>query len=54
MAVSVVPDVDGGDPVVTGTVRRVDRETISILRDDPRVGEVCVHFPRVGFRVTLV
>ncbi len=52
--VSVVPDVDGGDPVVTGTVRRVDRETISILRDDPRVGEVCVHFPRVGFRVTLV
>lgn len=52
MAVSVVPDVDGGDPVVTGTVRRVDRETISILRDDPRVGEVCVHFPRVGFRVT--
>jgi glutathione S-transferase len=52
MAVSVVPDVDGGDPVVTGTVRRVDRETISILRDEPRVGEVCVHFPRVGFRVT--
>lgn len=54
MAVSVVPDVDGGDPVVTGTVRRVDRETISILRDDPRVGEVCVHFPRVGFRVAPV
>ena len=54
MAVSVVPDVDGGDPLVTGTVHRVDRETISILRDDPRVGEVCVHFPRVGFRVTSV
>jgi len=54
MAVSVVPDVDGGDPAVTGTVRRVDRETISILRDDPRVGEVCVHFPRVGFRVAPV
>ena len=50
--VSVVPDVDGGDPAVIGTVRRIDRETISILRDDPRVGEVCVHFPRVGFRVT--
>ncbi len=54
MAVLVVPDVDGGDPLVTGTVHRVDRETISILREDPRVGEVCVHFPRVGFRVTLV
>ncbi len=22
-----------------------------MLRDDPRVGEVCVDFPRVGFRV---
>ena len=33
MAVSVVPDVDGGDPLVTGTVHRVDRETISILRN---------------------
>ena len=54
MAVSVVPDVDGGDPLVTGTVHRVDRETISILRNDARVGEVCVHFPRVGFRVTPV
>jgi hypothetical protein len=21
------------------------------VRDDPRVGSVCVHFPRVGYRV---
>ncbi|MGI9381767.1 MAG: glutathione S-transferase family protein [Methyloligellaceae bacterium] len=52
MSVSVVPDVDGGDPPVAGTVHAVDQETIAILRDDERAGRVCVHFPRVGFRVT--
>lgn len=50
--VTVVPSGDGGDPPVAGTVRAVDADTISILRDDPRVGVVCNHFPRVGYRVT--
>jgi len=50
-AVSVVPDLDSGEAPVRGKVRLVDRERIAILRDDPRVGTVCVHFPRVGFRV---
>jgi hypothetical protein len=36
---------------VTGVVQLVDRDSIAIQRDDPRVGTVCVHFPRVGFRV---
>lgn len=52
MKVDVVPDGDGGDPPVAGTIRAADRETISLLRGDDRVGEVCVHFPRVGYRVT--
>ena len=50
--VSVVPDLDSGEPPVAGIVRLVDRDTIALLRDDPRVGTVCVHFPRVGYRVT--
>ncbi|MBL6928986.1 MAG: glutathione S-transferase family protein [Rhodospirillales bacterium] len=54
MTVSVVPDTDGGDPSVTGVVRSVEPETIAILRNEPRVGRVCVHFPRVGYRVTVV
>jgi glutathione S-transferase len=54
MAVSVVPDTDSGDPAVAGVVRLVDRERIALLREDPRVGTVCVHFPRVGYRVTRV
>jgi len=54
MTVSVVPDADGGDPAVIGVVRSVERETIAILRDEPRVGRVCIHFPRVGYRVSVV
>jgi glutathione S-transferase len=54
MRVSVVPDSDGGDPEVTGTVRAVSRDTISILHQDERVGSVCIHFPRAGYRVTPV
>jgi glutathione S-transferase len=51
--VSVVADLDSGEAPVTGTVRLVDRDRIAILRDDPRVGTVCVHFPRVGYRIAL-
>ena len=53
-AVTVVPEGDGGDPEVTGRIRSVDRATVAILREDARVGRVCVHFPRVGYRVTVV
>lgn len=49
--VSVIPDLDSGEPPVAGVVRLVDRDRIAILREDPRVGTVCVHFPRVGYRV---
>ena len=49
--VTVVPDLDSGEPQVAGIVRSVERDSIAILREDPRVGTVCVHFPRVGYRV---
>jgi glutathione S-transferase len=49
--VSVVPDLDSGEPAVSGTVRLVHRDRIAILREDERAGTVCVHFPRVGYRV---
>jgi glutathione S-transferase len=53
MAVEVVPAGYGGDPAVAGTLRFADRESVAILREDERVGRVCVHFPRVGYRVTV-
>ncbi len=51
IAVTVTPDSDGSDPAVEGVVRALNRETIAIDREDPKVGLVCVHFPRVGYRV---
>ncbi len=54
MSVAVTPLGDGGDPSVAGDVRSVDRETVAIVREDDQVGEVCIHFPRVGYRVEAV
>ncbi|MGI9301694.1 MAG: glutathione S-transferase family protein [Gammaproteobacteria bacterium] len=51
LAVGVAPDGDGGDPEVTGEIISVSAEEIAIRRTDGRVGEVVVHFPRVGYRV---
>lgn len=50
--VSVRPDGDGGDPEVTGPLHYVDAERIALLHENPKVGTVCIHFPRIGFRVT--
>jgi hypothetical protein len=50
--VSVVPDVDGGDPSVEGRIAGVSIDTIAISRSAPEVGDITVHFPRVGYRVT--
>jgi glutathione S-transferase len=54
MEVSVAPDFDGGEEAVPGRIRALDRETIVIERDDPQTGQVCVHFPRVGYRVVIL
>lgn len=53
MAVVVSPDVDGGEQPVAGTIRSADHETIVIDRAEPDVGEICVHFPRAGYRVAI-
>lgn len=50
-AVSVVPDDYGFDPV-EGRLVRSDVHEVAIRRRAPEVGEVVVHFPRAGFRVT--
>lgn len=54
MQVDIVPAEDGGDPIVTGTIVSLEAETISIQRSDEQVGDVVVHFPRVGYSVTPV
>ena len=54
MNVSIVQDLDSGDPAVTGTVHALNRETISLRRTDPQAGNLCLHFPRVGYVVSAV
>ena len=50
--VTIVPEGEGGDPPVTGAIVRTVIDEVAIRRSDPRVGEVVVHFPRVGYRIT--
>lgn len=51
MAVRIVPDSDGGDPEVAGNLHVADRERLAVFRDHGQLGHVCVHFPRIGYRV---
>jgi glutathione S-transferase len=46
--VSVTPD-DTGKVPVAGVLVGLTSDRISIARNDPRVGDVVVHFPRAGF-----
>lgn len=54
MAVTVAPLTDSGEKAVEGRVRAVSRDGIALAIDNPLCGEVVVHFPRVGYRVTIV
>lgn len=51
--VSVSPDLDGGEQPVQGEVLRADADTIAVFRLDEDAGNLCVHFPRVGYRVEI-
>jgi glutathione S-transferase len=47
--VSIVPD-DYGLEETVGQIVRVDADELVVLRTDPVVGEVAVHYPRAGYR----
>lgn len=53
MAVTVQPDVDGGEQAIEGIVRSADAETLVIERRTEDVDTVCVHFPRAGYLIEL-
>ena len=53
-AVTVAPEGTDGSPPVAGTLVGLCRHGISIRREDPRVGTIVTHFPRVGYTVTPV
>ncbi len=49
--VQVAADDYGREPV-SGVLWQLGSDRICIRREDPRAGELLVHFPRVGYRVT--
>jgi len=49
--VTVTPDDYGFDPVA-GTVVGASEHEIAIRRTEPDLGDLVIHFPRIGFRVT--
>lgn len=53
MDVVVSPDLDGGEQPVAGKLLAATSERLVIQRTDPDVGHINVHFPRVGYRVTV-
>jgi len=53
MHVTVSPDLDGGEQPVKGKVVVANCDTISVCRQEPDIGTVCVHFPRSGYRVEI-
>ncbi len=54
MTVTIAPDIDGGEVAVQGLVHAVSSDTISVLRESAQCNRVCVHFPRVGYRITVI
>ena len=54
MAASVAPLTDSGEKAVEGRIRAVGRDSVALLIENELCGEVAVHFPRVGYRVTIV
>jgi hypothetical protein len=48
--VSVSPDDYGKVPVV-GELVTLELHEVAVRRDDPRVGTVVTHFPRIGYRI---
>jgi glutathione S-transferase len=47
-----VTPTDWGFDTVKGTCLAADRDHVVIRREDPKVGVIAVHFPRIGFAVT--
>ncbi len=54
MTAAVTPLTDSGEKAVEGRIRATDRDRVTLLIENPLCGEVAVHFPRVGYRVTVV
>ncbi|MEH6445183.1 MAG: glutathione S-transferase family protein [Oceanospirillaceae bacterium] len=54
MDISIVPDENSGEQPVYGKLHFADRETIGLTQTNDQVGTICINFPRVGYRITVL
>jgi glutathione S-transferase len=54
MRVAITPLSESGESPIEGAIRSFDRDTIVLGRSHPDCGDVAVHFPRAGYRVTVL
>ena len=54
MNACISPVTDSGEKPIKGQVRSVSKETVSLTINNNQCGEMAVHFPRVGYRLTLI
>lgn len=54
MTVAIAPVTDSGETPVEGRIHLATRDRVAIAHHDPLCGDVVVHFPRVGYRVTVL
>jgi glutathione S-transferase len=52
--VGVRPEAMDGLTAVTGSLRFLDAQTVVLDRNDEKVGQISVHFPRVGYQIQRV
>ncbi|PYG27526.1 glutathione S-transferase family protein [Pelagimonas varians] len=52
--VVVSPDLDGGEQPVEGTLVYANSDRLVVRRNDPDLGSINVHFPRIGYRAKVL
>lgn len=54
MQVEIAPDVDGGEQPVTGALVAASSKIVTIHRHEEEVGNLHIHFPRAGYKVSVI
>ena len=50
--IEIIAD-DYGQEITRGRLVQLTPDRVTVTREDPRVGEVAVHYPRAGYRLTV-
>jgi hypothetical protein len=50
--IEIIAD-DYGQEITRGRLVQLTSDRVTVTREDPRAGEVAVHYPRAGYRLTV-